>query len=276
MASATASLRVTVSRDMPPTVKLIGQVDFHNRDRMSDAFERCLKAKHQTIKADLSEVHYIDSSGIATLIRCAAKAMEKGTSVELVGASEQVSRVLTLCGAAIYFSSVVECVPVCGGPEPAIVDQGFWQVSDFCIPASPETAAMARCRVEDVVKSMPFTRSESQDILIAVGEAIANAIRHGCLCNPEHRISVKCVAGPRRLSVDITDPGAGFLPDIVPDHKPDSLLEGGMGIYMMRQLVDDVLFKFDGTTTVRLVKHVNEAMAEEPTEQDDNLELITA
>jgi serine/threonine-protein kinase RsbW len=243
---------------------------------MSEAFERCLKAGHRTIKADLSEVHYIDSSGLSTLVRCAAKAIEKEASVELVGVSEQVSRVLILCGAAVYFRSVVEDLPVSGDPEPAAVDQGFWQVSDFSVPACPETAAMARCRVEDVVKSMPFTRREAQDILIAVGEAIANAIRHGCLCNPEHRIAVKCVAGPRRLSIDITDPGAGFLPEIVPDHKPDSLIEGGMGIYMMRQLVDEVLFKFDGSTTVRLVKHVNETTGEEATEQKRDCELITA
>lgn len=111
--------------------------------------------------------------------------------------------------------------------------------------------------MEHVVESMPFSRSEAQDILIAVGEAIANAIRHGCLCNSELRISIKCIAGPHRLSIDITDPGAGFLPDAVPEHKPDSLLEGGMGIYMMRLLVDEVTFKFDGTTTVRLVKNVS-------------------
>ncbi|MCE5313781.1 ATP-binding protein [bacterium] len=252
-----SDLKISVSRDVPPTVKLRGQVDFHNRDRMSEAFERCLKAGHRTIRADLSEVRYIDSSALSTLIRCAAKAMEMGASVELTGASDQVSRVLTLCGAAVYFSSLVEDVPVCGGQGSACVDHGFWRVSSFSVPACPETAAMARCRVEEVVRSMPFTRSEAQDILIAVGEAIANAIRHGCLCNPEHRIAIKCVAGSRRLSIDVTDPGAGFLPDVVPDHRPDSMVEGGMGIYMMRQLVDEVLFRFDGSTTVRLVKCVN-------------------
>lgn len=259
MASVIPDLRVDVSIENPPTVKLTGQVGFHNRECMSEAFERCLTAGHRLVKADLGDVHYMDSSGISALISCASKAIDTGAAIELVSASEQVSRVLTMCGAAVYFNSAINDMPVCGGPESTDGDRGFWHVSDFSIPACPRTAGIARSRVESVVESMPFSRSEAQDILIAVGEAIANAIRHGCLCNPDLRISIKCVAGPHRLSIDITDPGAGFLPDIIPEHKPDSLLEGGMGIYMMRLLVDEVTFKFDGTTTVRLVKHVRKS-----------------
>jgi serine/threonine-protein kinase RsbW len=224
---------------------------------MSEAFERCLTAGHRLVKADLGDVHYIDTSGISALIRCASRAIDAGAAIELIGASDQVSRVLTMCGASVYFNSAIDDIPICSGSEPAEIDQKFWHVSDFNIPASPKTAAIARSRVENVIESMPFSKSAAQDILIAFGEAIANAIRHGCLCNPDLRISIKCVAGPGGLSIDITDPGAGFLPDIIPDHKPDSLLEGGMGIYMMRQLMDKVTFKFDGTTTVRLVKYVN-------------------
>ncbi|MEN6356376.1 MAG: ATP-binding protein [Armatimonadota bacterium] len=257
MTCAIPDLKVDVSIENPPTVKLTGQVGFHNRERMSEAFERCLSAGHQLVKADLGDVHYMDTSGISALIQCAYKAVDRGAAIELIGASEQVSRVLTMCGAAVYFNSAVNDMPVSGGPESTDDDRGFWHISDFSIPACPQTAGIARSRIENVVESMPFSRSEAQDILIAVGEAIANAIRHGCLCNPELRISIKCVAGPQGLSIDITDPGAGFLPDTIPEHKPNSLLEGGMGIYMMRMLVDEVTFKFDGTTTVRLIKHVN-------------------
>lgn len=271
MASAIPDLKISISREKPPVVKLSGQIGFHNRDRISQAFDRCLQDGHQLIKADLGKVHYIDSSGLSTLIRCAAKAVESGASIQLIEASEQVSRVLVLCGAAVYFHSIVEGIPVFGGSEPDDGNPGFWHVSDFSIPACPETAAAARSRVEEVISSMPFSKNQAQDILIAVGEAIANAIRHGCLCNRNLRISIKCVAGPDRLSIDITDPGAGFLPEIIPDHKPDSLIEGGMGIYMMRQLMDEVSFKFDGSTTVRLVKHVNKPAPKQP---HDDLEAV--
>jgi serine/threonine-protein kinase RsbW len=257
MASVIPDLIVDVSSDNPPVIKLTGQVGFHNRDSMSDAFERCLTAGHRLVKADLGDVHYIDTSAISALIRCASRAIDSGAAIELIGASSQVSRALTMCGAAVYFKSFIDDVPVCGVPENGCNDEKLWHVSDFSIPACPESAALARSRVENVIESMPFNKGEAQDILIAFGEAVANAIRHGCLCNSDLRITIKCVAGSGGLSIDITDPGAGFLPDIVPDHKPDSLLEGGMGIYMMRQLMDNVTFRFDGATTVRLVKYVS-------------------
>ena len=73
---------------------------------------------------------------------------------------------------------------------------------------------------------------------------------------PGERISVKCVAGPGRLAIDIVDPGGGFNPEEVGKAPVGVPLEGGMGIYMMRQLVDEVSFSFADSTVTRLVKYI--------------------
>lgn len=253
---AVGTLSVAVEHKTPPVVRVSGEADFHNRDQISHALDRLRRKGHTTVRADLSALDYMDSSALATLIRCAQEAREDGGCVELTGASRQVARVLTQCGAAIFFRSRVFDVPVDGEAEEKLPSENFWHVSDFRVPASPHAAAFARQRVAEVVRSLPFSLTDAADIIIAVGEAITNAIRHGCACDCAMSIVVKCVAGPSRLAVDITDPGAGFDPTSIPRPSPQSIVDGGMGIYIMRELMDEVSFFFDGVTTARLVKYI--------------------
>ena len=265
MQSSVSGLNVEVTNDTPPVVKLRGEADFHNKHQICEVFGKLVEDGQAIIHADLSELAYVDSSGLAALVGCAAKASKAGGAIELLGVSDRVSRVLTLCGAAAFFDARGSDVPVCRDGEATAPSEGFWHVSDFSLPASPGAAAIARNRVADVVRSLPLSLTEGQDVLTAVGEALANAIKHGCGCSPEMKISVKCVAGAGRLAVDIIDPGPGFDPEAVGQHTPHSLAEGGMGIYMMRELMDEVSFAFDNCTTVRLVKHLRNLTPQEPT-----------
>ena len=58
------------------------------------------------------------------------------------------------------------------------------------------------------------------------------------------------------LTIVMHDPGAGFDLARVPDPtSPENLLrERGRGIFIMRQMMDEVDYSFDKGTTVRLVK----------------------
>lgn len=255
MDAPASAMDVRVKRAAPPVVSMHGMADFHNREQISQAFDELIAEGAVTIQADLSGLQYIDSSALSTLVRCAVRARDAGGAVELTGISDQVSKVLTVCGAAMFFESRVADVPVCDGDTRNPAD-GFWHVSSFSIPANPGAAAAARQRVAEALRSLPMSLSDTEDVMIAAGEAITNAIRHGCKCDPDMRIGVRCVAGPSRLAIDITDPGTGFSPLSVPDPSPCTITSGGMGIYIMRELMDDVSFSFDGCTCVRLVKRL--------------------
>lgn len=254
-------LEVAVYDHPQPTVKLIGEADFHSKHRISEAFNYFLGKGIADIQADLSELLYLDSSSVSELIRCAKRAQDAGGVIELVGASGHVSRVLTLCGAVAFFRTAVRDVPIGMEEHQQTSCQDFWHVSDFSFSAQPEAASVARNRVAQVVRLLPLSPAEVQDILFAVGEAVTNAIKHGCKCNPEKRITVKCVAGSSRLAIDISDPGPGFNPDIIPDPSPNTLKEGGMGIYIMREIMDEVCFTFGDITTVRMVKYLTQRVA---------------
>lgn len=247
-----------------PTVKLAGQADFHNRHEIDEVFARLVGRGHTCILVDMDELHYIDSSGLSTLIRYAMGAADVGGSVKLVGASQQVCRALTLCGAAALFQSEVPDVPVARETASAGPAPGYWHVSHFSLPASPEAVPVARGRVDDVLRSLPMSSRDTEDVRSAVGEALTNAVRHGCGCDPGKSVSVRCVAGLRRVSIEVADPGRGFDPSAVPPPSPETLVEGGMGIHMMRSLMDEVAFDFGQGTTVRMVKHISEAIHVQP------------
>lgn len=95
---------------------------------------------------------------------------------------------------------------------------------------------------------------ESYDTKLAVTEACANAIRHGCSDPQSDHISVKLISHSGTFVAEVTDRGTGF------DGTTECCLSGephvgGYGIPLMKALTDEVEFTC-GTpgTTVRLVK----------------------
>jgi anti-sigma regulatory factor (Ser/Thr protein kinase) len=97
---------------------------------------------------------------------------------------------------------------------------------------------------------------------MAVDEACSNVIEHA-YADRIGDIELTC-ASPAAgcLEVIIHDHGAPFDPDSVPQPKMgdefnlDALQEGGLGLYFMRKLMDDVRFEFapDHGNTLIMVK----------------------
>jgi PAS domain S-box-containing protein len=85
------------------------------------------------------------------------------------------------------------------------------------------------------------------DVLIAAGEAVANAIEHGHRERPEGTVSLHATAVVDRLRVTVTDTGAWKAPREVAD------LNRGRGITLMRGLTEDLtIHSNDAGTTVRM------------------------
>jgi PAS domain S-box-containing protein len=73
-----------------------------------------------------------------------------------------------------------------------------------------------------------------QDILIAAGEAVANAIEHGYRDHTQGVVSVRVTAFADRLHVTVTDTGTWKSPETVAN------ISRGRGIVLMRGLMDEV------------------------------------
>lgn len=86
-------------------------------------------------------------------------------------------------------------------------------------------------------------------VKMAVDEACTNVLEHAYE-GEEGRLEVHAQCTPSRLNIEIRDWGKAFDPTIIPVPDPSLPVEqrpvGGLGIYLMRKLMDRVEYRFDG------------------------------
>jgi serine/threonine-protein kinase RsbW len=248
---------VSRTRENEPLVTLRGDVDFNNAAVMRDAIVFASKRPGPTIVVDLSDVSFIDSSGLSTLVGAARALHEQGRWIRLERGSEHLIRLLQTAGFSRYFQVPSQLTPGGLPPVPGRGNGKIWNHASFRVPARAKLVSDIRSRVTDLlVASVPLTEDCLDNIRLAVGEAASNAVRHGCRNNDELKVSVECCTDGETLVVEISDPGPGFDLDSVPTPSGTVPQEGGMGIHFMRLMMDEVLYTFEKGTHVRLVKRL--------------------
>lgn len=95
---------------------------------------------------------------------------------------------------------------------------------------------------------------------MAVDEACTNIIEHAYGGEGRGDIECTCEVNHDRLSVTLRDYGCPFNPSSVPEPDIRSALEdrreGGLGVYLIRRLMDEVYFEFtsDSGNVLTMVK----------------------
>jgi serine/threonine-protein kinase RsbW len=133
------------------------------------------------------------------------------------------------------------------------------RILELEIPASPEYVGIVRL----VVSSLAMARREladerADDMKLAVSEASTNAIEAHLTAANAAPVAITVFEGDDRLEIHVSDAGQGFEPAALPAHPPVTdparlNFERGLGIPLIRSLVDEVAFDSSGTgTTVRM------------------------
>ncbi|WP_433246804.1 ATP-binding protein [Streptosporangium sp. CA-135522] len=124
----------------------------------------------------------------------------------------------------------------------------------LALPREAIGIPMVRRALGDSLRSLGVTEDCVSDILLAVTEACANAVRHG---GPANRYEVEAAVGYGRCDVRIIDRGHGLTR--VPEQHPSADIENGRGILIMQAVVDEISFDITPGrgTTVHLRKHLD-------------------
>jgi serine/threonine-protein kinase RsbW len=109
-------------------------------------------------------------------------------------------------------------------------------VVDLRIPCKAEWVALARLSVAAVASRLKFSIDEIEDIKLAVAEACTNAIQHA---NGSQYIEIKCEAVDG-LRISVRDYGLGTRPEHIRSRELDDERVGGLGVFLIRSLMDDV------------------------------------
>lgn len=254
----TSTFEISHARDAHACVaRLFGDVDTALVPELRDELDSAIDAGCLNLVLDLTHVTYIDSSALGLLVWLDHKVLPNGGRVMLAGANSDVSRILELSGLARLATSI----SVSDDVETALAGlemgktptDAIWR-REICIPADVNRLAAVRDEVSELVAPLGFAESAVFDIKVALGEALANAVRHGAP-NGEGRVCVDVSAFDDRVVLEVADNGAGF--DGIHSTSDDLYAPSGRGIMFMRALMDRVEFEpaHGGGTLVRLVKH---------------------
>lgn len=102
--------------------------------------------------------------------------------------------------------------------------------------------------IDDVCDQYKVNEDRYGNILIAVTEAVNNAIQHGNHNNPEKSVTITYNIDPSSITFFIKDEGNGFdhknLPDPTAPENIDKI--NGRGIFLMKNLSDNIQFDENG------------------------------
>jgi serine/threonine-protein kinase RsbW len=125
---------------------------------------------------------------------------------------------------------------------------------DMRITNETKNLSLVRQKIGEVLDGTPFGREERNKIVLAVDEAVANVVEHA-YAGARGEIDLVFDVDRERLEITIRDNGVKFNPQDVP--TPDIHehikrgLKGGLGMFLMRKIMDEVRYSLDS-------KYVNE------------------
>lgn len=117
------------------------------------------------------------------------------------------------------------------------------------IPSIMENIRMIESFIDNAKDKFHLEDDIYGNIMIAVTEAVNNAIKHGNSGNNQKNVFLSLSLEDSIIKFVVKDEGPGFDYENLPDPTSPENLEkpGGRGIFLMKHLSDEVSFKDKGT-----------------------------
>lgn len=126
------------------------------------------------------------------------------------------------------------------------------------VPALSENIRMIESFIDNAKEKFHLNDDIYGNIMIAVTEAVNNAIRHGSNGDSSKNVLLSLLVDKGLLKFRIEDEGPGFDYANLPDPTAPENIEkpGGRGVFLMKHLSDEVKF-IDGGKVVELYFYMN-------------------
>jgi serine/threonine-protein kinase RsbW len=115
-------------------------------------------------------------------------------------------------------------------------------------PADPEQLVLIRRELAGWLAPLALSETETADVVLAVDEAAANAVRHAYGPDESGAVELTLWTEPGTLSIEVVDHGSWRPPT-------DQPTEGGRGIPLMSTMSEAVLIHYDDRGSRVLLRH---------------------
>jgi serine/threonine-protein kinase RsbW len=110
----------------------------------------------------------------------------------------------------------------------------------FEIHSRTENLKVIREKIRPLLQAAGFQTKEEESILVALGEACTNAIRHSHLNDPDKIVKITYEEDPQKVVLKIRDHGKKIDLSKIQKPKLPPETSGGLGIYFMQTIMDTV------------------------------------
>ncbi|SMO82936.1 ATP-binding protein [Gracilimonas mengyeensis] len=138
---------------------------------------------------------------------------------------------------------------------------GTKQIQTLSVEASTEHLAEVRDFVAAHAEKIGLSQKDISEIRLAVDEAYTNIIKHAYKNSNSKKVNIEIGSDSNQLWISLMDEGKGFDPSSY--SEPDLIKRikqkkrGGMGVYLIRKLMDQVQYTRKGQTNeIRMVKNL--------------------
>jgi anti-sigma regulatory factor (Ser/Thr protein kinase) len=111
------------------------------------------------------------------------------------------------------------------------------------IPSDPVFLRLVRATIEPMCTLAGFNRRDASKIILAVDEACANVIRHAYNNRQGQPIYITCEIHSPKLVITIVDLGDPADVKAIKPRRLDDIRPGGLGVYIIRSVMDEVQYE---------------------------------
>lgn len=131
------------------------------------------------------------------------------------------------------------------------------------VPAKAQYIGVTRLAISGLASRLGFTFDEIEDLKIASSEAVTNAVQHAYKAE-EGEIIVGCALFEDKIEIMVADNGESFDFEETKKHvgpyneaeEVKFLREGGLGLYLMETLMDEVKVHHKEGVTIFMTKYL--------------------
>lgn len=116
--------------------------------------------------------------------------------------------------------------------------------TEINFPSRIENITLVEKFIDDISVEYKLGTEIYGNVLVAIIEAVNNAILHGNKFDPRKNVKVIFTRETDKLRFKVFDQGTGFDPTSIPDPTNSENIENphGRGIFLMRHLADEINF----------------------------------
>ncbi|WP_031545187.1 anti-sigma B factor RsbW [Salinicoccus luteus] len=134
-------------------------------------------------------------------------------------------------------------------------------------PSSAEYVGLIRLTLSGVLSRAGASYDQIEDSKIAVSEAVTNAVKHAYGDDETGEVLIGFAIYSNKVEIIVADHGQSFnyeevkeeLGPYSEDDNVNYLREGGLGLFLIETLMDEVYLKKDPGVTISMTKFINES-----------------